>query len=64
VSEEKNNVRNESSGKSGASSEDVQKPAENLSAGAEQLEYDMDTLRLEAEENRDRLLRLAAEFEN
>jgi molecular chaperone GrpE len=64
VSEEKNNVRNESSGKSAASSEDVQKPAENLSAGEKQLEYDMDTLRLEAEENRDRLLRLAAEFEN
>lgn len=62
--EEKNNVQNGSVDERGDFSDEVRKPADNFSVEAEQLEHDIDALRLEAEENRDRLLRLAAEFEN
>lgn len=48
----------------GTGSTDKAVPEEEIGAEAELLEHDKESLRLEAEENRDRLLRLAAEFEN
>lgn len=65
MSEEKNRVQGGSVGEEQeAPSSGEQQQGENLTVEAEQLEHDIDALRREAEENRDRLLRLAAEFEN
>jgi len=64
VPEEKNNLQSGPVREGVDISEEKRGQEENLAVDAEQLEHDIDALRREAEENRDRLLRLAAEFEN
>lgn len=53
-------------GEAGAEEPEIMEPAgqEGIAAEAEQVTQEIASLRQEADENRDRLLRLAAEFEN